>query len=348
LATLPEVAPFVAEYRRIEAKVPVPRRAPGVLESTGIDAPLFNRGNHLQPGAVIPRGYLAALGGPVFRGSDTGRLQLAETIARPDNPLTARVMVNRLWHWLFGRGIVATTDNFGHLGQTPTHPELLDNLASRFVDEGWSIKRMIRLMVTSRTFQLSSEATESAARLDPSNQWLARAPVRRLEAEAIRDSLLAITGELNPAMGGPGVRSAPLDDGRRSVYLAQPRNAPHPFLEVFDKPPPATTRGQRDVTNLPAQALAMMNSPFVAELARRWGAKLAADGTTSIDERLRRMLFIATSHVPSADEVRRARDHLASVAADYQVPPDRLGSDPRPWQDVAHGVLALQAVRYVR
>jgi hypothetical protein len=239
-------------------------------------------------------------------------------------------------------------DNFGRLGEPPTHPELLDYLAGRFVEQGWSVKQMIRLLVTSRTFQMSSEASEAALRQDPANVWLSRARVRRLEAEAVRDALLAMSGELNQAMYGPGVRRNPLDDGRRSVYLSVRRNAPHPFLEVFDKPSPATTRGQRDVTNLPAQSLALMNSAFVTELARRWGQKLAQDRETPPDERIRGMFATALGRAPSAAEVRRAHDYLAAAAAEHGLKSTDLVTDPRPWQDLAQAVFCLKETLYLR
>ena len=347
-AEVPAAAPLLAGYRRLEAAVPVPRRAPGVLEAAGRDAPLHVRGNHKTPGPAVPRGFLEALGGRPYRATGTGRQELADDLADPRNPLTARVMVNRLWQWVYGRGLVATPDNLGKLGEPPTHPELLDWLAADFVQHGWSVKRTVRLMVTARAFRTSSRPTDAAAAQDPANAWLTHFHLRRLDAEEVRDGLLAAAGELQPEMYGPPVRNPPLDAGRRSVYLAVVRNGPHPFLEVFDKPPALTTRGHRDVTTLPAQSLALMNSPFVAELTKRWGAKLAARSTEPPADRVRGVFIAALGRPPTDDEVRTATDYLAAAAADHGLPQDKAAADPRPWRDLVHAVVCLKETIYVR
>ncbi|HYR58618.1 MAG TPA: DUF1553 domain-containing protein, partial [Chthoniobacteraceae bacterium] len=205
LAELEAARPLVEEYRQLEAQVPELRHAPGVLETAAYDAPFLPRGDHLKPGEAVPRAYLEVLGGQPFRTQLSGRHELADAIANPQNPLTARVMVNRIWHWLFGRGIVPTVDNFGRLGERPTHREMLDFLAASFIEPrsgapssqlstlnsqpafGWSIKETIRFLVTTRAFQMSSEPSELARESDPANDWLSHMRVRRLEAEAIRD-----------------------------------------------------------------------------------------------------------------------------------------------------------------
>jgi hypothetical protein len=207
----------------------------------------------------------------------SGRRELAEAIASPRNPLTARVMVNRVWHYVFGRGLVATTDNFGRYGEQPTNQELLDYLATRFVEDGWSAKKMIRLLMTSETFRQSTDPAAGSLEADPQNLKWSRYPVRRLEAEAIRDHILAISGRLDRTMYGPSIEphrgepkeyrrlfQGPLDgNGRRSIYLKVTRMEGPRFLELFDLPPPLQTRGNRDVTNVASQALALMNDPFV-------------------------------------------------------------------------------------
>jgi hypothetical protein len=159
LETLPDIAPLVTAYRALEADVPVPTRVPGLIEGDTFDQPLFVRGNHKKPAKPVPRQFLAALGGKPYRTSQSGRLELAEDILAPENPLTARVAANRIWHHVFGRGIAVTTDNLGRLGQEPTHPELLDYLASHLVEDGWSIKSMIRFLVTSQAYRRSSLAS---------------------------------------------------------------------------------------------------------------------------------------------------------------------------------------------
>ncbi len=266
---------LVTEYRRLEQEIAVPRRAPGILQEPAADHPLLVRGSHKDFGELVSRRYLAALGSRPL----PDRLRLAEEIASPRNPLTARVLVNRLWQYVFRRGIVRTADNLGKLGDQPTHPELLDWLAGRFVEDGWSIKKTLRLLLTSQTYRMSSVAPPEARKVDAANDLFHHLPLRRLEAEELRDAILAVSGRLDRKMYGESVRvyyahdtgktkgdrpKGPLDgDGRRSVYLEIRRNATHPFLEVFDAYKPTTTRGRRDVTNVPAQSLALMNGAFV-------------------------------------------------------------------------------------
>jgi len=274
--------PEIAEYRRLENEIPLPRRAPGILEEAPGDHPLLIRGDHRKPGETVPRRYLTALDSKPYADARTMRLALADEIASAKNPFTARVMVNRLWQVLFRRGIVRTIDNFGKLGEAPTHPELLDWLAARFIEDGWSVKRMLRLIATSEAYRMSDTMNPA----DPNNDTFHHIPLRRLEAEEIRDSILAAAGSLDDAMMGPSIPvfyahdtgatkgdrpKGPLDGkGRRSVYLEIRRNATNPFLEVFDVYKPTTTRGQRDVTTVPAQSLALLNSPFVVEQAEKW------------------------------------------------------------------------------
>jgi hypothetical protein len=280
-------------------------------------------------------------------------LELADEIASAQNPLTARVTVNRLWYYLFGRGLVATVDNFGRLGEKPTHPELLDFLAARFVEKGWSIKDTIRFLVTSRAYQQSWEPTEAALREDPANELLSHMRVNRLDAESIRDSVLAVSGQLDLRQYGPGPEvyfvgkteggppPGPLDgDRRRSVYLRIRRNAQNPFLEVFDAPKPASTRGKRDVTNVPAQSLAMLNDPFVIDQAAKWAKSILSKNPTT-ELRVQSMFEQAFARPPTSIELAEATDFLADLA---KTEPD----NEKTWQELAQSLFALKEFIYVR
>ena len=259
------------------------------------DAAMRIRGDVHREGEIIPRGFLTILSeAERLQLSDTsqsGRRELADWIASPTNPLTARVIVNRVWHHLFGRGIVASVDNFGQLGQRPTHPELLDTLAVEFMEDGWSVKRLVRRIVLSRTYGLSSLSSASTGE-DPENRLLSHARRRRLAAESLRDAMLAASGLLDSQTGGSSVeplaylaiattgkRSADLnvdENVRRSVYLPMVRNDLPEFLRLFDAADPELVTGRRPVTNVPAQALYLMNSPFVTRAAERTADRIRA------------------------------------------------------------------------
>lgn len=270
-----ELDRLVAEYRRVEAKVLVPNRAPSMVEADGFNARLMNRGNHKDLKDEVPRGFLRVLSSngksdlEVKKGS--GRLELANATVADTNPLFARVMVNRVWTWLFGKGLVQSVDNFGRLGEKPTHPELLDYLANYFKDQNYSIKALIRHIALSKTFQRSIDGNEKSFLKDQTNQYYSRADVVRLSAEQIRDGMLVVSGQLDHKMFGP---PAEHQSHRSSVYLLERRNSPHAFLEVFDKPKPAATRGLRDRTNIPAQSLTLLNDPFVLNLCKAWSKEV--------------------------------------------------------------------------
>ncbi len=327
--SVPGVAALLAEYRKLEGEVPVPRRAPGVLEEAGGDQTLLVRGDFKRPGDPVPRRYLTALGSHPYTDPAHMRLRLADEVASPSNPLTARVMVNRIWQNLFRKGIVQTVDNFGKLGEPPSDPELLDWLAGRFVADGWSIKKLVRMLATSRAYRMAA------------NEVM---PMRRLEAEELRDTILAVSGQLDPKMYGPSVPvyyshetgktkgdkpKGPLDGNRRrTVYLEIRRNATNPFLEVFDAPKPSTTRGQRDVTNVPAQSLALMNSSFVIEQAAKWGER---------GEDVDTMFLRALGRKATPQE----RDEAASYLA-------RSGAAGSSRGDLAQVIFSLKEFLYVR
>lgn len=316
-ATIPAAAALVKTYRELEARLPRPTRAPGVLEGDARDAALFVRGNHKQPADAVPRRFLDGIDPAPFQTPQSGRLELAERLTDPRNPLTARVIVNRLWHHVFGRGLVATPDNFGRLGELPSHPELLDFLAAQFLADGGSMKRFIEALVRTRAF--ARDASAPGADLDPDNRLLARWTVRRLEAEAIRDSIVQLSGKLDPAPFGKPV---PGDQPRRSVYVQVIRNQLDPFLTAFDMPVPSAPRGRRDATNVPAQSLALLNDPVIQGWATDWAARTAEEGDA--DARLRRLFREALGREPEPRELSASRRFVGDQIAALRVRQDRL------------------------
>ena len=353
-----------ARYRLLERDVPVARRAPGVVEEAAPDHPLLVRGNHKSLGEAVPRAFLTALDARRYDDPGLVRLRLADAITAPDNPLTARVAVNRVWRHLFGYGLVRTVDNFGRLGDPPSHPALLDHLAAKFAADGHSVKRLVRRLVSTAAYRMSSQGSPEALAADPSNRLLQHANLRRLDAEAIRDSILSVSGRLDPTMYGPSVpvryaerygltegdpNNGPVDGaGRRSIYQEIRRNAHNPFLDVFDLPRPATTRGQRDATNVPAQSLTMLNSPFVIGQAAEWGRRLAEGEAASVESRIDHMFVKALSRRPSDAERARVAGYLEAVAAERGSAPHLLLYDPQVWQDVAHSLFNLKEYLFVR
>jgi len=363
LEDLPTLRPLVAEYRLLERDVPVARRAPGVVEEAAPNQPLLVRGSHKNLGDVVPRGFLTAINDQVYPEPAQVRLHLADAVTASDNPLTARVAVNRVWRYLFGYGLVRTVDNFGRLGDLPSHPGLLDYLAQNFIGDGYSVKRLIRRLVLTNTYQLSSSPSAASTEIDPTNRLLQHANLRRLDAEAIRDAMLAISGRLDSTMYGPSVPvhyaarrgltegdpdNGPVDgDGRRSVYQEIRRNAHNPFLEVFDLPKPATTRGQRDATNVPAQSLALLNSPLVVGQAAEWGRRLANGEPTSVDGRVTHMFLKTLTRHPTDVERARVNAYISRVAATHGTSPELLMYGSEVWQDVAHSLFNLKEFIFI-
>lgn len=282
----------LAEARRaLDAKEnagPYPM-AYAVVEEKPHNARIHKRGEPLDLGDEVPRRFVEVLGGDRLErdAPGSGRLQLAEWLTRPENPLTARVMVNRLWQHHFGTGLVATANDFGARGRRPTHPELLDYLAAKFVAGGWSVKALHRQIMLSRVYQNASASNTAA---DPDNELLAHFPRRRLDAEAIRDSMLALSGKLDPTMGGPhpfppvnqwgftqhSPFSAVYDTNRRSVYLMTQRLKRHPYLSLFDGPDPNASTAKRLPTTVPTQALYFLNDPFVHDQAAAFASRVTA------------------------------------------------------------------------
>jgi len=309
------ITPLLKRYRELEAKLPLPTRVPGVIDADAKDAPLFVRGDHKQPAELVSRRFLEALDAQPFATKQSGRIELAEHMAdMKNNPLTARVIVNRIWHHVFGRGIVASVDNFGKLGDLPTHPELLDFLAQRFIDSGGSIKELLKLILSSKAFQRSAQSSVLSAQLDPENKLLSHWSTHRLEAEAIRDSIVTLSGKLDRTLYGESVGNG---DERRSIYVKVIRNSLPPFLTTFDAPVPFATRGKRDATNVPAQSLTLLNDPNVISWARSWALRTINDGKNRPDDlRIRQMFREAFSREATDDEVSQARAYLTSLQAE--------------------------------
>jgi mono/diheme cytochrome c family protein len=343
---------------RLESQLAPPRQCMAFADGTAENERVFIRGSHKLLGPEVPRRFLEVLGGkhhtPPAIGS--GRRELAQQLVSPDNPLPARVMVNRIWQHHFGEGLVRTVDDFGAMGQPPTHPELLDWLAREFVRGGWSIKRMHRTMVLSNSYRMSSRGDAHSMRSDPQNALLHRMRIRRLEAESIRDAILAVTQGLDRRMFGPGVMpyltphmtgrgrpatSGPLDgDGRRSIYLSVRRNFLPPMFLAFDYPTPFTTIGRRGESNVPAQALAMMNNPLVIEQSRQWAARAAERTEQTPVDRIRAMYVTALGREPDADEIASGLAFVAPPAGEKDV-------DGRAWADLAHVLLNLKEFVFI-
>ena len=333
--------------RQMRKKVPDPIRAVAFVDGSPHDEHVFVRGAHTQIGALAPRRLVMSLlpeQDPITEGS--GRLELAERILSGDNPLPYRVMANRIWLHLLGRGIVTTTDDFGALGMPPTHPDLLDHLATS-LRAAPSVKGLIRRIALSATYRQSArEIDPSAAARDPENRLLHRLPPRRLEAEEVRDTMLSVSGRLDRTLGGPSVpmhltefltgrgrpgKSGPLDgDGRRSIYLEIRRNFLSPFLASFDFPVPFSTVGKRSVSNVPAQSLARMNDPFVHQQAQVWAGRILDAGLTSDRARVAQMVREAYGREPLTGELHLLLEFLAES-------PDRAR-----WKDLAHALFSSQ------
>ena len=358
-AYLSERAPLIS---RVQWKS---RTSPAMMEGNGVDEYLLVRGKHQTPKGLVPRRFLESIAGPepIDSHHGSGRLQLANVMTDPANPLLARVYVNRVWHHLFGRGIVASVDNFGWLGQRPTHPELLDDLAASFIQEDhWSLKHLLRRLVLSRTFGMSSKPADQVAEAhDPENLLLHRTNLQRLEGEALRDAMLTVSGRFDRRMFGPsvplhpsqfvearGLRSerGPLDgDGRRSIYVAARRNFLPMMMTAFDTPTPFTTVGRRNVSNVPGQMLFLMNDPFVHQQAEVWAKRLVAElPDASTEDRLRQLFLAAFSHEPAAPEIARCRTTLreASRALKQETPTVEA------WAEICDALFGVKEFMYVR
>jgi hypothetical protein len=308
-------------------------RAYAVWEGIGRDAPIQKRGDPTTLGEVVPRHFPAILGDFMAPPdtAESGRLQLARWLTDPHNPLTARVMVNRIWQHHFSQGLVRTPSNFGKQGRPPTHPELLDYLAARFVEGQWSIKKMHRLIMLSRTYQMASPHDRHGADVDPDNLWLSHFERQRLDAESIRDALLFVGGRLDRSMGGPHpfppqnqwgfTQHAPFqavyETNRRSVYLMTQRIRRHSFLALFDGADPNSSTAGRTVTTVPTQALFFMNNSLVHEQATHLADRLLREQTTDCG-RVRLAYLLALGRPPTAEEQRQAELYVQEFSAEWK------------------------------
>jgi hypothetical protein len=319
------------------------------------DAAVQLKGDPAKTGDVVRRGFLTVLNAREFSDvqKSSGRHELARAIADPNNPLTARVMVNRIWLHHFGKGIVPTPNDFGKQGKPPTHPELLDWLASRFVRSGWSIKSMHRLIMLSRVYRLASERSEEAIARDPGNDLLSGFPRRRLDAEAIRDSLLALGGTLDRSPGGahpfppqtewnytqhnPFKTVYPTQ--RRSVYLMTQRIQRHPFLAIFDGADPAASTAARLTSTTPLQALYLLNDPFLHEQSRQFATRLMAESKDET-ERLQRSYILALGRPPNSAELRAGEAFLSAAR-------QQAASPQGAWEAFARVLFRLNEFAYI-
>ncbi len=318
------------KQRMLEATPPAVEKAYAVAEAKAADAKIQKKGDPNNQGEVAPRGFLQVLGGATLPKEETGsgRLELAQWLTDPKNPLLARVMVNRLWQHHFGHGIVQTPNDFGTRGKPPTHPELLDYLASHFTQNGWSIKAMHKLIMLSHAYQISS-LPAGATEADANNDLLSHFNRRRLDAEEIRDAMLSISGSLDATMGGPHpfppendwhyTQHVPFvavyESNHRSIYLMQQRIKKQPFLETFDGADSNATVGERPVSTTPLQALFMMNAPFAHEQADKFAVRI---GLAFPDEaaRINFAYRLALGRPANKDEIRAGTAYLKECRAD--------------------------------
>ncbi len=355
------LAALMAEYRRVEQQIEFPRAVNSMDERETAKSGLYLnlRGNFDALGEQVPPDFLQMFAGrnTVAQSTGSGRMELAESLLHPEHPLTSRVYVNRVWQWVFGTGLVTTPDDFGRLGDMPSHPELLDWLARDFMRQGWSTKQLVRQLVLSESFKQSDVVSEAARQRDPANRLLHHYPTRRMEAEAIRDAMLAVSGRLDDKLYGRSINplrptedaakrlfSGPLDgDGRRSLYLTMSIMAPPKFLMTFDLPDVRLPSGRRNVTNVPTQALLLLNDPLAVSLARHWAAGLIKTPHASPEERLESMFVTAFGRSPTDSEKVKWTALLQSVVT----LPDVM-ADEAAWAQLAHTIFNSQEFIYYR
>jgi hypothetical protein len=342
-----------------QAAAPVIDSAYAVADGKGVNAKMHVRGDPKRLGEEVPRHFPAVLGGQEARdATGSGRLQLADWLTDPKNPLPARVMVNRIWQHHFGKGIVPTPNDFGRQGQAPTHPELLDFLAARFIESGWSVKALHRLILLSRTWQLSS-ADGSAS--EPTNELFGRFMRRRLDAESIRDALLFVSGDLDQRLGGSHpfppmpawkyTQHAPFvavyPTRQRSVYLMQSRLRKNPYLALFDGADPSSSTGARLPSTTPLQALFLMNDSLVHDLAAKFARRILAIAADD-PARLTSAYQLALSRPPGSEEQQECAEFLQQYRArlrSLNTPADQL--EAQTWAALSRALLSANEFVFV-
>ena len=360
--------------KQLEGSLPSLPTAMGVVDQEVTDLAVHVRGSHLSLAEIVKRRVpelLSHVGSPQFSSQQSGRLELADWLTHPDHPLTSRVIVNRIWRWHFGRGIVSSTDNFGKLGASPTHPELLDHLASGLIQRGWSVKQVHRWIMLSSTYRMGSRFDGRSARLDPANEWLWRFPLRRLEAEAVRDSLLAVSGLLDLGMGGSmlhvgnrefffdhtSIDKTKYDSTRRSIYLPVVRNHLFDLFSLFDYADASMMNGNRNTSTIAPQALFLMNSDLIEQVTQALAEQVLASGSMEdspgelLADRLEQLYMVTLGRSPGDDESRRAEQFLARfleqpVTGSGQV--DQQETERLAWKALCQVVLASNEFIYVR
>ncbi|MEE3219870.1 MAG: DUF1553 domain-containing protein, partial [Planctomycetota bacterium] len=345
------MAKLTAELSALQKRKPAREMVQSFDEkSKPTDMKINIRGNIYQLGAIAPRGVLQVANygpAPKIPADASGRLELADWITDPANPLTARVMANRVWHWLIGAGLVRTVDNFGTTGESPSHPELLDHLAVQFMQQGWSVKKLIRAIALSKTYRLSSARGEQLE--DPENRLLAHMNHRRLDAEAIRDTMLSVSGALNLEMGGatfPANLEKDVDfqfeAPRRSVYVPVFRSSLPELFEVFDFANTSLVTGRRTLSTVAPQALFMMNHPFVRAQAKLTAERLLSDSQPKDAQRIDHAYLRILGRHPTAAEIALSQEFLKSV--DDTTEKGRVEA----WTQMVQSLFSTIDFRYVR
>jgi hypothetical protein len=356
-----------AELAKLEARVPRFPVAMAVADREAVDLRVHIRGNHLTLGPVVPRRFPVILVGgcqPTIESTHSGRRELANWLTRPDQPLTARVIANRVWLWHFGAGLVRSPDNFGRLGERPTHPELLDWLAARLVADRWSLKSLNRMILLSSTYQMSTAYDAKSAAIDPDNRFFWRMNRRRLEAEEVRDTLLATSGRLDRTMGGSllktdnrkyvagtaSVNNTNYDSRRRSIYLPVIRSALYDLFQAFDFADPSTGSGQRDTTTVAPQALCIMNSGLIQEASLGLARSVLAEAPREDASRLADVHGRTLGREPTAREIDRGTKFLRKYRLALADGPDRSHADEREltaWQGYCRVILSSSELLFV-
>jgi len=356
------------ELAKLESAMPTLSTAMGVKDEDQVgDVRVHVRGSHMTLGASVPRGIpevLANTRSLVIGDSESGRLELARWLVAAENPLTPRVMANRLWRWHFGRGLVGSTDNFGMLGDEPSHPELLDWLAAQLIRDDWSLKTMHRRIVLSSTYKMSSDIDAEKVAIDPDNQFYWRSDIRRLQAESIRDAVLAASGQIDHSMGGSMMNvgnrefvfnhtskdNTSYETARRSVYLPVIRNNLYDAFSLFDYTTADVTNGDRQTSTVAPQALFMLNSDLLLQSSQSLAQRLVQEIASDDSARLNRLFELALGRLPNDQEALRMQKFIddfkkTAASGDSQ---DAAETESSAWIAACQSLLACNEFIYVR